>query len=172
MSYLLELGLSADLTREAQSDRCPYARCSDCAEVSWVASAVGSSIATPALSDAISAYLPHACADLPRSADGAPTASTSPSKERVGGNSPPRPERFDTKPQDARTRTGCWPLPRNGDAPSVILRATKEHEMGREQKYPKDAQDSDAYAARSRPRSSRCRRRCRHRERVRETQSC
>src|SRR6476620_2660908 len=112
---------------------CPYARCSDCAEVSWVASAASSSTAVPALSGAISADLPHACADPPRSADGAPTASTSPSKDRVGGNSPPRPERFDTKPQHARTRTGCWPLPRNGEAPSVILRATKEPEMGREQ---------------------------------------
>jgi hypothetical protein len=57
----------------------------------------------------------------------------SPSKGRVGGNRLPRPERFDIKPQHARTRTGCGLLPRNDEAPSVILRATKETQLEREQ---------------------------------------
>jgi len=132
-------------TREARSDRCPYARYSDCAAASWSASADGSSTAVPALSGAISADLPHACADPPRSADGAPTASTLLSRGRGGGNSPPRPERFDTKPQRARISTGCRPLPRNGEAPSVIPPCNERTRDGTRTKYPKDVQDSDGY---------------------------
>jgi hypothetical protein len=90
-------------TREARSDRCPYARRSDCAEASWVALAAGSSAAVLALSGAISTDLPHACANPSRSANGVPTASMSPSKGRVGGNSSPRQEKFDTKSQHAWT---------------------------------------------------------------------
>ena len=91
----------------------------------------------PAFSGAISADLPYACADPPRSADDAPIASTSPSKDRVGGNSPQRLDaRADTRSQHVRTTTGCRPLPRNGEAPSEILqccRRTREPEMEREQ---------------------------------------
>jgi hypothetical protein len=96
-------------------------------------SAASSSAAVMAFSGAISANHPHACADPPRSADGVPTAAMSPSKGRVDGNRLPRPERFDTKPQHAQTRTGCRLLPGNDEAPSVILRATKETQLEREQ---------------------------------------
>jgi hypothetical protein len=135
-------------TREAQSDRCPYARCSDCAEAPWVASAVASSTAVPAFSGAISADLPHACADPPRSPDGAPTASNLPSKDRVSGSSAPRQERFHTRPQHGSTRTGCRPLPRNDEVPSEILPVQQENQRARNgtrTKYQKDVQDSDAY---------------------------
>jgi hypothetical protein len=120
-------------TREAQSDRCPYARCSDCAEASWACSTARSSAAVPAFSGAISTNLPYACADPPRSPDGAPTASNLPSKDRVSGSSASRQERFHTKPQHGSTRTGCRPLPRNDEAPSEILHCSREAEMEREQ---------------------------------------
>jgi len=103
-------------TREALSDRCPYARCSDCAEASWACSDARSSAAVPASSGAISANLPHAYADPVRSADGAPTASNLPSKDRVSGSTAPLPARFDTRPQHGLTRTGCRPLPTNDEA--------------------------------------------------------
>ena len=90
-----------------------------------------SSAAVAALSGALSADLPHACADPQRSADNAPSASNLPSKDRVSGSSVPRPARFDTRPRCGSTRTDCRPLPRNSEAP-VILRATKEPLMERE----------------------------------------
>jgi len=55
------------------------------------------------------------------------------SNGRVGGNRRPRPELFDTKPQHARTRADCPLLPRNKEAPPVILHATKETQFEREQ---------------------------------------
>ena len=84
-------------------------------------------------SGAISANLPYACADPPRSPDGAPTASNLPSKDRVSGSSAPRPARFDTRPQHGSTRTGCRPLPSYDEAPPVILHCGREPEMKREQ---------------------------------------
>jgi hypothetical protein len=78
----------------------------------------------------------HVCADRPRSADGAPTASNWSSKDRVSGSTAPLPARFDTRLQHGSTRTDCWRLPRNGAVPSKILRCnrrTRELEMKREQ---------------------------------------
>src|SRR3981081_2627463 len=115
--------------KEEQSDRCPCAHCSDSAAASSAASIAPSCTAVPALSGANSADVPCVCADLQGSADGAPTASTLPSKDRVGGNRPPPPAHTDTRPQYARTGTGCWRLSRNGEAPSEILHMTEEPAM-------------------------------------------
>ncbi len=136
-------------TCEAQSDRCLYARCSDCAEASWAVSATGSSTAVPALFGAFSADLPNACADPPRSADCAPTASNLSLKERVSGSSAPRQERFHTKPQHGSTRMGCWPLPRNDEPPSEILHCSREAEMEREQNIRKTCKSRTLTCARS-----------------------
>jgi hypothetical protein len=99
-------------------------------------------------SGAISANLPHARADPPRSPDGAPTASNLPSKERVCGSSAQLPARFDTRPQHGSTRTDCRLLPRNDEVPSEILPVQQENQRARNgtrTKYQKDVQDSDGY---------------------------
>lgn len=76
-------------TPAGQSDRCPYARCSGSGAGSCVASAALSCPAFPAFPGAISADIPHVCADLPGSPDGALTAQKSSSKACAGGNIPP-----------------------------------------------------------------------------------
>ena len=65
-----------------------------------------------------------------------PQHQTLSSRDRVSGSSAPLSTRFDTRSQHGSTKTGCWPLPRNGVVPSEGLqccRRTRELEMKREQ---------------------------------------
>ena len=112
-------------TPEEQSGRCPCAH-RNSVEVSYAPSTASSCPVLSAFSEASRCV--HACAELPRSADGAPTASNLSSKDRVSGSSAPLPARFDTRPQHARTRMGCRPLPRNDEVPPEILHSSREPE--------------------------------------------